>query len=309
MRILEEKSRNYKGKAYFKYRVNIPKGALQRAQVSPGDDVSVSAEPGMITLSKTTRASEFAGVRARMYKQALELFPDARKNDLACMRKYLNPQFGERILEIGAGSGFFSGEIADSLGESGRLIVSDPSLDKLAEVMALRCSNVDVIQYVQFGSKNVDLEKNKVDAVWSFGAMHHMWQKQKSLHNMMRILKPSGRIVICDVFQGSRLAQHFDTQVARFCETGHEVSFWSREYAESICNRAGFSKPKFIDVDMKWTFEKKKDIGAFLYLLHAMTGTTEKECLKGAETILGVKKTGAQYILHWPMTIMITKHQ
>ena len=250
--------------------------------------------------------SEFAGIRSQVNKKALKKFPHARRRDLDYMRTHLAPREGGRVLEIGAGSGFFSGHIADMLDPTGRLVVSDPSLDQLDIVIALQRKNIDVIQYVQFGSRCVDLEREKVDAIWSFGAMHHMQQKQQSFYNMKRILKPGGRVVVCDVFQGSRLAKHFDIQVAQFCETGHEVSFWSREYAESICARVELAQPTFVDDDMKWEFDRKEDIGEFLYLLHAMTGTTKRGCLEGAENILGVKKVGAKYILHWPMTVMVT---
>src|SRR3989344_6133252 len=125
MKILKDKSRQYKGNAYFKYKVNIPVGAISRAQ---------------------------------LYKEALEEFPNTRENDIKCMKKYLSPKDGERILEIGAGSGFFSQHILDLIGEKGRLIVSDPSLEQLEAVKKLNKKNIDVIQFVQFGSETVNLE-------------------------------------------------------------------------------------------------------------------------------------------------------
>jgi len=251
--------------------------------------------------------AEFNGLRAKLYKECLKEFPDARNEDILVMKKYLAPKPGERILEIGAGSGFFSKHISELLGDSGRLIVSDPSLDQLAEIKKLGKKNIDVINFVQFGSETVDLEKDKVEAVWSFGAMHHMFQKSKSFENMGRILKKGGRIVIADVFSGSSLAKHFDDKVAKYCLTGHEVAFWSKEYTETLCFNVGFEKPKFYNLNLKWKFKNKKDIGIFLYKLHAMTKTTPEECLKGAEEILGIEKLGGLYCLNWPMKVFVSK--
>ena len=169
----------------------------------------------------------------------------------------------------------------------------------------LNKNNIDTIQFVQFGSENINLEKDKVDAIWSFGAMHHMIKKNQAFENYSRILKPNGRIVIGDVFLGSNLAKHFDNKVARYCITGHEVAFWSKEYTESICFLNGFKKPKFYDLNIQWRFRKKEDIGTFLYKLHGMTKTTPKDCLKGAEEILGIEKKNGFYCLNWPITIFI----
>ena len=153
----------------------------------------------------------------------------------------------------------------------------------------------------------MDLTKEKVDAVWSYGAVHHIRQKGKSFGNMGRILKRGGRAVIGDVFVGSRLAQHFDAQVAKYCVVGHEVSFLSREYAKTLCELNGFEKPEFHEIAVKWRFKKKADIGLFLYKLHAMTKTTPKECLRGAEEFLGINRKGGFFELNWPITFFITR--
>ncbi|MFH1711413.1 MAG: methyltransferase domain-containing protein [Nanoarchaeota archaeon] len=307
MKILKEKSREYKGNSYFKYKINIPEGALNRANLKEGDELLITAEPGELLLfTKNKKKQEFDGIRSKLYRECLREFPDARLEDIEVMKKYLAPKKGERILEIGAGSGFFSKFISDLLGDEGRLIVSDPSLGQLEEIKELGKKNIDAIQFVQFGSENVNLEKDKVDAVWSFGAMHHMFKKSKSFDNLLRILKKGARVVIADVFSGSNLAKHFDDKVAKFCIVGHEVAFWSKEYAESLCFLSGFTKPKFYDLNIQWKFKKKEDIGFFLYKLHGMTKTTPENCLKGAEEILGFEKKNGLYCLNWPMTLFIT---
>jgi len=306
MKLIREKSREYKSNCYYKYKINIPEGAINRARLKEGDELLITSEPGEILLfKKNIKKQEFDGIRSKLYKEALIEFPEVREEDIEIMKKYLAPQKGERILEVGSGSGFFSKYISELIGKDGRLIVSDPSLEQLEEIKNLNKNNIDTIQFVQFGSENINLEKDKVDAIWSFGAMHHMIKKNQAFENYSRILKPNGRIVIGDVFLGSNLAKHFDNKVVRYCITGHEVAFWSKEYTESICFLNGFKKPKFYDLNIQWRFRKKEDIGTFLYKLHGMTKTTPKNCLKGAEEILGIEKKNGFYCLNWPMTIFI----
>ncbi|MDP4039836.1 MAG: class I SAM-dependent methyltransferase [Candidatus Pacearchaeota archaeon] len=245
--------------------------------------------------------AEFSGVRANLYKESLREFPHARDEDIEVMKKYLAPKDNEVVLEIGAGSGFFSGILSDMVKQ---LTVSDPSNEQLEEVKDL---NKDNIKLVEAGADTLNLEKETADAIWSFGAMHHCFNKTKAFQNFARILKRDGRLVIADVWHGSKLAQHFDDKVAKFCATGHEVAFWTDEFAESLCFLAGLETPKIHDLNIQWKFKTKAEIGTFLYKIHAMTKTTPQECLKGAEEILGIEKKDEMYCLNWPMKVMISK--
>ena len=168
-----------------------------------------------------------------------------------------------------------------------KVIVSDPSEEQLQEVRDLGKKN---IQIVADGADTLNLEKETVDAVWSFGSLHHCFNKTKSFQNFAHILKKNGRLVIANVYHGSKLAKYFDVQVAKFCITGHEVAFWTDEFAKSLCFITGFDKPKIHSLNISWKFKTKEEIGVFLYKIHAMTKTTPEECLRGAEKILGIKK-------------------
>ncbi|PIN88872.1 methyltransferase type 11 [Candidatus Pacearchaeota archaeon CG10_big_fil_rev_8_21_14_0_10_34_76] len=245
--------------------------------------------------------AEFSGIRSQMYKECLKEFPSARNEDFEVMNKYLAPKDNEIVLEIGAGSGFFSEKLSEKVK---KLIVSDPSKEQLEEVKKLGKKNIEVRDE---GADKLTLGKEIADAIWSFGAMHHCFDKTKAFENFARVLKKNGRLVMADVWHDSKLAKHFDTQVAKFCVTGHEVAFWSDEFAESLCFLTGFEKPKIYDLKINWKFKSKEDIGTFLYKIHAMTKTNPEECLRGAEEILGIEKKGDLYCLNWPMKVMISK--
>lgn len=244
---------------------------------------------------------EFSGERSRLYRECLREFPHARSEDIEVMKKYLAPKDGETILEIGAGSGFFSKVLADMVK---KLIVSDPSAEQLEEVRQLHKKNIEVREE---GADTLTSGKETADAIWSFGAMHHCLNKTKAFRNFARILKKGGRLILADVYHGSKLAKHFDTQVAKFCVVGHEVAFWTKEFGESLCFLTGFEKPRYYDLNIQWKFNTKEEIGTFLYKIHAMTKTTPQECLKGAEEILGIEKKGEKFCLNWPMKVMVSK--
>ena len=52
MKVLRVKSRNYKGKQYYKYRINIPEQNLKEAGFEVGDELNSEAKKGEIKLRK-----------------------------------------------------------------------------------------------------------------------------------------------------------------------------------------------------------------------------------------------------------------
>ena len=52
MKVLKEKSREYNGKEYYRYRVNIPENIIQEANVKEGDELEASAKNWEIKLTK-----------------------------------------------------------------------------------------------------------------------------------------------------------------------------------------------------------------------------------------------------------------
>jgi hypothetical protein len=52
VKILKEKSREYKGQAYYKYKVNIPQVSLIAATLKDGDELEIETGKDIITLRK-----------------------------------------------------------------------------------------------------------------------------------------------------------------------------------------------------------------------------------------------------------------
>lgn len=52
MKLLKVKSRNYKGKQYYKYRINIPEEILKKARFKVGNELKAQVKKGEIKLKK-----------------------------------------------------------------------------------------------------------------------------------------------------------------------------------------------------------------------------------------------------------------
>ncbi len=52
MKILKEKSREYNGKPYFKYKINIPEDILKEAGFKEGDELDAEVKKGEVRLRR-----------------------------------------------------------------------------------------------------------------------------------------------------------------------------------------------------------------------------------------------------------------
>ncbi|WP_274584226.1 class I SAM-dependent methyltransferase [Neisseria leonii] len=110
-------------------------------------------------------AAEFSNERSVKYRQAVSNVQHIWQDDLEVMYSYLAPSTGEKILEIGAGSGFFSFPIAEAIGDKGMLYALDPSADQLTPIKEANLPNVFPI----IASAEDFLLPGQVDKIWSRG--------------------------------------------------------------------------------------------------------------------------------------------
>ncbi|MDQ6686332.1 MAG: class I SAM-dependent methyltransferase [Actinomycetota bacterium] len=109
---------------------------------------------------------------------------------------------GERVLDLGAGSGFLSLAIAPHVGEIVAVDISDAMLDRLqADAHDAGLVNVEV-QVADLAVLNCPA--NSVDVIVSNYALHHLTDVDKSalVARAHEWLRPGGRIIIADMMFG-----------------------------------------------------------------------------------------------------------
>eukprot|EP01084_Bolivina_argentea_P148208 259153_1 len=263
-------------------------------------------------MARVSKLVEFNNVRSRLYKQAIQLFPNARREDIAVMNKYLAPQAGEQILGVGEGNIFFGPHISKSIGSNGIYIASDPSEFQIDSINQLCLPNVTTLIA---NAEDIELD-DPVNKIWSFGAFHHCQNQEQAMKSLYKALVNDGKMVLCDVFRDTSLSEHFDGPVAYYCCTGHDVSFLGETYARTIVKKAGFKHFELIELPLQWHFDNILDIGQFIYNLHAMTNIDDEfkndqekyfKVLEGCQQILGIVQDNTGFHLNWPMKAIIAE--
>ncbi len=99
----------------------------------------------------------------------------------------LQPKAGERILDVGCGTGQLTAEIA----KSGAQVLG---LDQSAEMIATARRNFPDLQFevADIAAATYD---NEFDAVFSNAALHWVRNQREAIAAMARALKPGGRLV------------------------------------------------------------------------------------------------------------------
>jgi SAM-dependent methyltransferase len=250
---------------------------------------------------------EFNTVRSKSYKNAISAFPNVWKQDLQVMHDYLSPMQGDTVVELGAGSGFYSKKIAECIGPNGQLYVVEPSLEQLLPIIYSQshsniCFHCDVAEGFELPGDVL------IDKVWTRGAFHHVRNKELVMRNLAQSAHARSEVYIFDIFSGSSVAKFFDGYVAHACTTGHEVSFLSKEYAESMCITTGWECPEFVDIPLQWEFDSRADVGLFLSMLLSIKESYScANTLDAAQKYLGIESSKGKYFLNWPMTLMMTQ--
>lgn len=257
-------------------------------------------------MSDERRTNLFSGERSHSYKKAIEGFAGVWKQDKQIMLDYLSPSPKDRVLEIGAGSGFFSFPIAEKIESTGVLHATEPSSDLLSTIEASNCEN---IKTYCLEAEEVDsyIGQGSVNKIWSRGAFHHVRDKTKAMSAMRNTISSGGDLCLFDIFIEDATASFFDDFVAKSCTTGHEVSFLGREFARSLCYLCGWQAPRFHALDVWWAFENDDSLGCFLLtLLSAKESYSRTDAVNAAYKHLAVKRSGDTTFLWWPMTLMRT---
>jgi ubiquinone/menaquinone biosynthesis C-methylase UbiE len=112
------------------------------------------------------------------------------------LREALEPAPGERVLEIGPGTGYYTAELADWVGSEGRIEIFDIQQEMLDHTMR-RMSERGIanVTPTQGDARDLPYEDSSFDAVVLVTVLGEIPDQDAALRELRRVLKPSGRMV------------------------------------------------------------------------------------------------------------------
>jgi ubiquinone/menaquinone biosynthesis C-methylase UbiE len=117
------------------------------------------------------------------------------------LRSVLRPQPGERLLELGVGTGYYSLDLAEWVAPDGTLELFDLQQEFLDHVMrAAAARGLTSLVATQGDATQLPYEDASVDAVILTAVLGEIPDSTAALREIRRVLKPDGRLVVGELF-------------------------------------------------------------------------------------------------------------
>lgn len=127
------------------------------------------------------------------------------------LRSVLAPETGERILELGVGTGYYTLDMAEWVGSEGTVELFDLQQEFLDHVMKRAAErNLANLVPTQGDATALPYDDDSIDAVVLTAVLGEIPDPVAALGQIQRVLKPGGRLIVGELFGDP----HFTTQSA-----------------------------------------------------------------------------------------------
>jgi len=147
------------------------------------------------------------------------------------------------VADLGCGTG----NAAEMLSGRVRRVIAVDASEVMLRAARKRLGNVRGVEFRQGPLEDVPLRDSTVDAAVCVLVLHHLSQPELAVAEMMRILRPGGRVLVVDMFEHDR--KEYRQQM------GHKHLGFSEPRVKAMLERAGFSRVR-VDALPAWPDSK-----------------------------------------------------
>jgi ubiquinone/menaquinone biosynthesis C-methylase UbiE len=216
---------------------------------------------------------------AEAFKAVREVPRDGLAEWREAVRRHLRPSHGLTLVDIGAGTGVFAAAFSDWFDLS--VLAIEPSAAMRAHIPRL-----PAIEVLEGDASALPLPDESADAAWLSLVLHHIPDLGAAAHEIRRVLRPGGPVLIRQGFPGRcdrvELVRWFP-ETARAIDTYPSVGDTCQAFAA-----AGFHQDALEQVRETYTTSLADFLGQVDTLRRAdttMRNLTEDEFLRGKERL------------------------
>jgi ubiquinone/menaquinone biosynthesis C-methylase UbiE len=119
----------------------------------------------------------------------------------ARLREILEPRPGERLLEIGPGTGYYTLDLATWVGDQGTVEVLDIQQQMLDHtIRAARERGLWNVHPTRADAQDLDWDDDSFDAAILITVLGEIPDQDAALREIARVLKPGGRLIVGELF-------------------------------------------------------------------------------------------------------------
>ena len=117
------------------------------------------------------------------------------------LREVLGPQCGERVLEIGPGTGYYSLDVAAWISPGGHLDIFDLQPEMLDHTMrGATARGLGNVTPTQGDARRLPYPDASFDAAFLTAVLGEIPDQNAALRELARVLRPGGRLVVGELF-------------------------------------------------------------------------------------------------------------
>ena len=117
------------------------------------------------------------------------------------LREVLRAESGERILEIGPGTGYYTLDIAEWVGVDGKVEIFDLQQEMLDHTMRRAAERgLANVEPIQGDAASLPYPDDSMDAVVLVTVLGEIPDRDAALREIRRVLRPGGRLVVGELF-------------------------------------------------------------------------------------------------------------
>ena len=125
------------------------------------------------------------------------------------LREILEPLPGERLLEVGPGTGYYSLPVADWLAPEGRLDVLDVQQEMLDHTLRRAQEHgIENITPARADARELPYPDDGFDGAYLVTVLGEIPDQDAALRELRRVVKPGGRIVVGELFGDPHMVTH-----------------------------------------------------------------------------------------------------
>jgi ubiquinone/menaquinone biosynthesis C-methylase UbiE len=156
------------------------------------------------------------------------------------LREILDPKPGERILEVGPGTGYYTLDVAEWVGSEGGVDILDIQRDMLDHTMRRAAERaIENITPIEADAGAMPYEDGTFDAAFLVTVLGEVPDQDAAVRELARVLRPGGRLVVGELLGDP----HYVTlRALRLRAAGAGLSF-ERRVGTALGYFVRFSKP------------------------------------------------------------------